>query len=192
MSDRRNKCDNLSKIYGWSIEETKLAMRKFRAFKCRVKRSNMSLQFGFDEYAKKIIEADILPSDIGRGLKQYCIGRHGDTGDYEVDTCRFITTEQNISEEALNGGTTSSAIKRSGRYRSNGERNPTSSKISKWYKLIHPCGKVEFIFNLNEYFDKPNRPVGKRVKDTLNTHKPNRKGYQLYHSSEDEAEAYES
>jgi hypothetical protein len=44
------------------------------------------------------------PDQIGKAVSEFQMGRLGDVGDYVWGNCRFITTAQNLSERALNGG----------------------------------------------------------------------------------------
>ena len=43
-------------------------------------------------------EASITIFDVGQKKGMYQLGRHGDTGPYEIGNCRFITKEENLNE----------------------------------------------------------------------------------------------
>lgn len=77
------------------------------------------------EYLFKAFEANILSSDVGCVRGKYQLGRIGDSGDYTVDNCRFITMEANQLEMAKNGGRSTQAnkIKGTTRHKSVGELN---------------------------------------------------------------------
>ena len=61
----------------------------------------------FEQYTQLAIDAGISHLDIGQSLDSYCMGRLGDSGDYELGNCRFITHRQNHKERCENGGTES-------------------------------------------------------------------------------------
>ena len=53
-------------------------------------------------------EADITWDQVGKGKGKFCLGRHNDSGDYQVGNCSFITHSQNtiqsnnnLSEETI-------------------------------------------------------------------------------------------
>ena len=46
-------------------------------------------------------EAGITIYDLGRQAHEYHLGRYGDTGDYTMDNCRFITQRENVTEGNL-------------------------------------------------------------------------------------------
>lgn len=55
----------------------------------------------FDEYKGLLDDAGITVNDIGSGLRNFCLGRIDDLGDYDVGNCRFITNAQNLYEASL-------------------------------------------------------------------------------------------
>ena len=50
------------------------------------------------EMVQLLEDAAIAPNDIGTRSHQYVLARHNDTGDYEINNCRFITHRENIQE----------------------------------------------------------------------------------------------
>tara|TARA_R110000737_G_C14467415_1_gene466122 strand:+ start:353 stop:883 length:531 start_codon:yes stop_codon:yes gene_type:complete len=43
-------------------------------------------------------DAGITYDDVGRSPDSFQLARHGDTGDYEVGNCRYITMRENLQE----------------------------------------------------------------------------------------------
>ena len=71
-------------------------------------------KLSFNEYLYKCFEANITIDQIGKSgnsSKVYQLGRIDDTGEYTVNTCRFITMKQNSAERVQNGGSTTQANK---------------------------------------------------------------------------------
>jgi hypothetical protein len=46
-----------------------------------------------------MVEADITVDQIHRA--GYHLSRYGDTGDYEIGNCRFITCQENMKEKRV-------------------------------------------------------------------------------------------
>jgi hypothetical protein len=68
------------------------------------------------EYIHIAIESGLTsPDQIGCTLDSYQMARYGDTGDYEVGNCRFITMRENLAEKKINGGVQAQADKIRGR-----------------------------------------------------------------------------
>ena len=102
--------------------------------------------------------------DIGRGAGKYQMGRIGDTGNYEVGNCRFITQRQNLDERALNGGDRRGAEKRTGQKHpgaseklkgrtkeTNEGYKRVSEFMSKSFVLTSPEGIIYRGTNLSEF-----------------------------------------
>lgn len=68
----------------------------------------------YEQYAEKVLQAGISPNQIGRTLGSYQLARYTDSGDYTIDSCRFITQTENLIERTINGGTERGASKRRG------------------------------------------------------------------------------
>lgn len=67
----------------------------------------LKMNMNINEYLYKIYESDIkTPSDMGNGMDKYCLGRNNDTGDYEVETCKFITGRDNVNDRIESGSYT--------------------------------------------------------------------------------------
>mgnify|MGYP006447912261 CR=1 FL=1 len=47
-------------------------------------------------------EADITWDQVGKGKGKFCLGRHNDSGDYQVGNCSFITHSQNTIQSNNN------------------------------------------------------------------------------------------
>lgn len=106
----------------------------------------------FDEYIKKIEEAEICADQIGVKNGDYQLSRYDDTGDYTPDSCRFITKEENLKEEIKNGGTARAAEKKRGRTK---DSHPgvmaMSKKKSKEFSVKNPSGEIISGENLKEF-----------------------------------------
>ena len=63
------------------------------------KRGKPKFLLTVDEVIQKLDEAGITISDVGRRSHEYQLGRYGDTGEYTVDNCRFITRRENLVEQ---------------------------------------------------------------------------------------------
>ena len=64
--------------------------------RCRARGQEFNLSYSEIRWLFWI--ARITPADIGRSRDQYCLGRFGDSGAYEIGNCRFITNAQNREE----------------------------------------------------------------------------------------------
>ena len=80
-------------------EETRAAWKYWQHKRCTPNR-NKSVKFLLTptELLQLLSEAGITANDIGHKSHQYALGRYGDTGNYEVGNCRFITVRQNSQE----------------------------------------------------------------------------------------------
>lgn len=88
---------------------------KYRFFVKDAKSKGVKCLLTFDEYLRKAFEANLTSHEqIGRHNEQYNMGRYTDSGDYAVDTCRFITKLENLKERKVNGGAAEAAKKHSG------------------------------------------------------------------------------
>ena len=85
-------------------EETKAIWQYWKAKKNRQttrfrKGSGVEFLLTATEMVQLFTDAAITPNDIGRGSQQYQLGRHNDTGHYEMGNCRFITMTENQREQ---------------------------------------------------------------------------------------------
>lgn len=94
--------------------DIKVAKRKWNTHRKHCGRRKVR-PLTFDEYVSKLIEAGITPHQVGRTNGSYQLGRITDSGDYTIDSCRFITQVQNLIERTLNGGTERGASKNRGK-----------------------------------------------------------------------------
>ena len=81
-------------------EETKAIWEYWRDKRKRQRQKQRGAEFLLSptELIELFSDAGITAADIGNKGHQYCLGRIGDTGNYEVGNCRFITATQNGKE----------------------------------------------------------------------------------------------
>lgn len=77
--------------------------------------------------------------------------RNGDKGDYEPDNCRWATAQENLEEAQ-----------------------------AKFYTIVHPCGKVEEVFNLAK-FARENKYKYSSLFRVLNGTRSSYKGIKITH-----------
>lgn len=77
-------------------------------------RTRHGTDLSFDNYLYLAYQASLNPENIGNKPGKYQLGRIGDKGRYSLETCRFITFEQNNAENIENGGDKRAALKRTG------------------------------------------------------------------------------
>ena len=77
------------------------------------------LPLSLADYRQKILDAGILPEQIGQTRTSYHLARYSDTGDYTPHSCRFIPHLDNLAEQRLNGGLARMAEKKRGRTKLN-------------------------------------------------------------------------
>ena len=70
----------------------------------RAKRRGDKCHLTLEQLDQLLDDAGITMDDVGQQSQQYCLGRYGDTGNYEMGNCRFITIRENV-QEALKGKT---------------------------------------------------------------------------------------
>ena len=89
---------------GLNGSDVKAWNKKYRSSKENALLKKREYTLSFEDYTTKVAEAGITsPSQIGRTLNQYQLGRLGDDGGYTIDNCRFITMAQNKLEQLANG-----------------------------------------------------------------------------------------
>lgn len=76
------------------------SIRRIRAYRTKkqtnAKRSGKGFHLDVFDICYLLQEAGITIWDVGNA--KYVLGRYGDTGDYEIGNCRFITQKENIAE----------------------------------------------------------------------------------------------
>jgi hypothetical protein len=92
------KSGYVCKIRWTGSPEDKLIRMKWQTKKDNAKKEGLSCPLTFDEYKSLMIIANITGDQIGIGGDQYNLARYGDTGDYEIGNCRFITHKENCME----------------------------------------------------------------------------------------------
>lgn len=111
----------------------------------------------FKQYMRLVKKAGInSPSQIGKKAENFQMSRRGDTGDYEIGNCRFLTASQNLEEKKQNGGTfrgaENTARKIRGRTKETDKGYASVSEFrSKAFKLRDPGGCVHTGKNLKEF-----------------------------------------
>lgn len=79
--------------------------RKWRNLKNNVVHRNVECLLSFKQYVRLARKAGIdHPDQIGNYRGDYQMARYGDTGNYVLGNCRFITKEENLKELVENGG----------------------------------------------------------------------------------------
>ena len=79
-------------------EETEAIWSYWKVKRQRKAPSNKQFLLSATEMVQLFSDAGITANDIGRGLHQYQLARHNDTGHYEMGNCRFITAGANRAE----------------------------------------------------------------------------------------------
>lgn len=96
----------VSKITGFSKNEIKKAyLNWIKIF--RIENSTLT----FEDYLKKLKDANIRPTDVGLAIDSYNLSRYNDTGPYTKDSCRFILKKDNLNEQKKIPPFTLSALK---------------------------------------------------------------------------------
>lgn len=85
------------------MKEKQLTKRKFRDKKNQARIRGIEFNLTLEDYVSLMESANITAYDIGSKADQYCLGRIGDSGAYEIGNCRFITMNQNREESKING-----------------------------------------------------------------------------------------
>lgn len=146
-----------------SPEEIRAWKVKYDNLKTNVPMRGVSLLLSFEEYLSLAEEAGIKSEQVGARKGQYQLGRFGDVGDYKVGNVRFITKEQNLLEQKLNGGYDRAKERRSAQMETiTAKRLATMSqrdydlkgmrkKLSKNFRLISPEGVSHEGTNLNQF-----------------------------------------
>lgn len=110
-------CSVLQKI-GINPEDWFAWRRKWRDLRGNASRRGLECKLTFRQYMFLVRKAGITsPQQIGRASTKFQMGRIGDSGDYEIGNCRFISARINLDERAANGGNASIGRKLSRRFR---------------------------------------------------------------------------
>lgn len=120
---------------GLNPEDLGVWQKKWKGLKGTSVSRGTAFLLSFEDYVTIAAYSGLKSPDlIGRGLGKYGMGRLGDSGDYVIGNCRFITNAQNIEERNLNGGT---------------ERR--TKKLSKSFKAVSPLGEVFTGYNISKF-----------------------------------------
>ena len=71
--------------------------------KCvNAKKENLECNLSFEDFCLLVYKAGIKSSQIGYNSKdKYVLARYHDSGNYELNNCRFITQKENVHERKL-------------------------------------------------------------------------------------------
>lgn len=98
-SDRRNFVASL----GYAPEVAKDFALKFKSLRHNGPLRGTPVEMDFNDYVLLAKEAEITdPSQIGKGLEKFQLGRINDEGSYRRGNCRFITQRLNLMEQREN------------------------------------------------------------------------------------------
>lgn len=128
-------------------EQMQLAKKKHSNHRHNAKKKGVK-SLPFDIYLEKLLEAGILPEQIGQSIDSYQLARFEDCGDYTKESCRFITMKENLQEMITNGGCAQAGkklkIKLSGRSKEDYPNlsRENSKSLRKQYKFISPDGEI--------------------------------------------------
>lgn len=89
---------NPADLIGWR--------KKWKGLKGTSIKRGSQFNLTFEDYVTIAVESGLTHySQVGRRKGEHGMARIGDSGPYEYGNCRFLTTEENIAERSLNGGT---------------------------------------------------------------------------------------
>lgn len=137
--------------------------RKWQNLRDNAKCKGVVCTLSLDDYIALAKQAGITSPDmIGKSVEKYQMGRIGDTGNYEIGNCRFITMRQNLDERRINGGNKKISEKMKGSS-GNGDQKrgrtkethsyvlSQSDKVSKSFRVVSPGGVVYEGRNVTEF-----------------------------------------
>lgn len=129
-----------------------LVKKKWKAHRANAVNRKKVKALSFAEYMQKIIDANIQPEQIGATNNSYQLARYSDLGDYTLETCRFITKQENFLEQIKNGGIAAGAEKKRGRTsESHKGLAIMAEKRSKIFAFMSPQGEIHFGKNLYRF-----------------------------------------
>lgn len=118
---------NPDQLTGWRV--------KWKGLKQNASKRDADFTLTFEDYITIAVESGLTHFDeIGSRKGKYGMARLGDIGPYSYGNCRFLTTEDNISERTVNGGTASQI-----------------TKMSKRFRCISPSGEIIEGVNLTKF-----------------------------------------
>lgn len=101
--EREDKISAVTAV-GYPEEQTPVWFLKFRRHKDHARDRGLVSELTFAQYVEKAQQAGMKgPEEIGIKIDQHHLSRHGDEGPYRGDTCRFITSSENLIEAHANG-----------------------------------------------------------------------------------------
>lgn len=106
--------DFLSAI-GLNPDDVLVWADKWYMMKANAKGKGVVCRLTFEEYVGLAAEAGLNnPHQIGVHNESYHLSRIGDSGDYEIGNCRFLTHNENRIEKITNGGDKRGGLKKAG------------------------------------------------------------------------------
>ena len=75
--------------------------KKWSNKKTNAAKENIQCDLSFAEYCYLVEQAGLKSSDLGFKGKKYVLARYNDTGNYDINNCRFITQHENAIEKKL-------------------------------------------------------------------------------------------
>lgn len=75
--------------------------RRYINKRVNAEKENLKCELTFEEYCNLVRVAGIKSSQLGFTGDGYVLARYGDTGNYTVSNCRFITQAENAREKRL-------------------------------------------------------------------------------------------
>lgn len=121
-------------------DDGKLYMR-YNNKKIDAKKNQIGINMSFEEFCQLMVDAGVKSSQLGRGRDDYQLARYGDSGDYVVGNCRFITQldnarERKVSDKSRENSKRSAAIMNSSRPDDIGDRIKAGQQNSERYKAL--------------------------------------------------------
>ena len=99
-------------------EETRAIWFYWMKKRKRARVKGQTFTLSATEMVQLFTDAGITANDIGKKAHQYQLGRHGDTGGYEMGNCRFITMKENMEEAKRNPHNSTAIMAEGKRYES--------------------------------------------------------------------------
>jgi hypothetical protein len=146
--------------YGYTEEDAETWYAKYSIHQRNARVRGLESELSFEQYLSKAVQAGIdAPDGIGTNTGQFVLGRVGDVGNYTVDSCRFITTTQNLQEATENGRRAIAGPKiaatKIGRTKENHPGTASQAdKLAKEFVLVDPTGVEHRGKNLKEFCDQ--------------------------------------
>lgn len=147
LSFHKKYCDN-TPLWILELDDDGKLKSKYRNKKVNAKKENLICNLTFYEFCELMKNANIKSSDLGfNSSKKYVLARYNDTGNYDLDNCRFITQKENVNEKHI----------------SSLSRNQSSLNMQKYNKSVCREKGTEEYYNWLEKFQ--NSDYIKKIKN---------------------------